>query len=56
MKVNYNEIVSIMIVIALSYLFLSFCNWEIWFGNWNGFSRFIFGVISLGVLLIKLKL
>jgi hypothetical protein len=30
-----------LLVCGISYLFLSLCNWEIWIGDWNGFSRFI---------------
>jgi len=35
----------------LFYVFLAICNWEIWIGEWNGFSRFILAVILVGFTL-----
>lgn len=34
-----------IIVCLISYLFLSLCNWEIWIGDWNGFSRFVHALV-----------
>lgn len=38
---------ALLFVLFLSYLFLSICNWEIYIGNWNGFSRFIFALFLI---------
>lgn len=33
-----------VLIIIITYLFLSLCNWDIRLSEWNGFSRFLIGV------------
>jgi hypothetical protein len=51
-----NEITPLLIVMvmimAVTYLFLAFCNWDFRFSDWNGFSRFLFGLEGV-VFIIK---
>lgn len=39
------------IIIAVTYGFLAFFNWNFQFSEWNGFSRFIIGVEGILFLL-----
>jgi hypothetical protein len=34
------------VMIGGVYLFLSLCNWDLSLGGWNGFSRFLGGIIG----------
>ncbi len=36
-----------LIIAVVTYGFLSLVNWSPKFGEWNGFSRFIMGIIGL---------
>jgi F0F1-type ATP synthase assembly protein I len=51
---------SVIVLLILSYFFLSLCNWNIHLSEWNGFSRFILGtavfVFILWFLDVKLHL
>jgi hypothetical protein len=40
-----------IIVIGITYLFLSLCNWSFSFHIWNGFSRFILGAEAIFFLI-----
>jgi len=48
----YKFILSAIVIITISYLFLSLCNYSFSLKDWNGFSRFIFGLEGL-IILIK---
>lgn len=52
-KSNIKTLFIIILIIILSYAFLSFCNWSISFQEWNGFSRFIVGAEGI-IFLLKL--
>jgi hypothetical protein len=45
------EIMSWAMVIIITYLFLSLCNWNLSVSEWNGFSRFILGIEGVVFLL-----
>lgn len=46
-------VVFMVVIMGITYLFLSFCNWGWNIKDWNGFSRFIFGAEGI-VFLIKI--
>jgi len=52
---NYKQIIKelslTILVLILTFAFLAFINWGIHFQEWNGFSRFMLGVVGVGVLL-----
>jgi hypothetical protein len=54
MKQTINEVLALVIfmtvILGVSYLFLAFCNWDLHFKEWNGFSRFLFGVEGVAFL------
>lgn len=55
MNPNFKRILSLLlmwvIICAVTYLFLSLCNWNISMKGWNGFSRFIFGVEGIAFII-----
>lgn len=49
---NVMQTLGIFFIIAVvTYGFLSFMNWNPAFGEWNGFSRFIMGVIGVAFII-----
>ena len=48
---KFRVFISWMLVIVITYLFLSLCNWNIKVPEWNGFSRFILGMEGVVFLL-----
>lgn len=47
MKHFFKRLFTTIIIIAVSYSFLSLCNWALSVAEWNGFSRFILGCIGI---------
>ena len=39
------------LIALVTYAFLSLCNWKISPQEWNGFSRFVFGIEGLAFLI-----
>jgi hypothetical protein len=51
MKTFFKRLFTVLIILLVSYSFLSLCNWSLNAEEWNGFSRFILGTIGvIGVL------
>jgi len=54
---KFSEIMSVLVVFiaitAVAYGFLTLTNWSPRIGEWNGFSRFILGVIGV-IFLIRI--
>jgi len=50
MKKFFKDLIVVIIIIIITYSFLGLCNWNLYVGEWNGFSRFFIGII--GFLLI----
>ncbi len=53
MKNFLKDVATCLLIMIIAYAFLSLCNWNLNVGDWNGFSRFILGVVGV-VLLVKL--
>lgn len=47
MKTLIEKIWAFVIVVIITYLFLSLCNWSFNVGEWNGFSRFLLGGVGI---------
>ncbi|MFA5366318.1 MAG: hypothetical protein WC333_00145 [Dehalococcoidia bacterium] len=52
-KVNevFALLIFMVVIMAVTYLFLAFCNWNFRFSDWNGFSRFLFGVEGVAFII-----
>jgi len=55
MKILDHIIIKCIFALILGYIFLSFCNWSLNIGHWNGFSRFLFGCEFIVVILIYIE-
>ncbi len=50
-KNKIEEVVTTFVIILLTYLFLSLCNWSFSPVEWNGISRFFLGLVGvIGIL------
>jgi hypothetical protein len=38
-----------VLVIIITYAFLSLCNWSFFLKDWNGFSRFVLGMMGIAI-------
>ena len=50
LKNNLLKIVMMIFITIITFAFLSFVNWSFNFQEWNGFSRFILGLVGIGIV------
>ena len=47
LKRLFQNLFYLVLVLAITYAFLGICNWSLWIGDWNGFSKFVVAVVFL---------